>query len=451
MSGFDPFLPLADLGRALRRGETSARDLAATYLDRIARFDGELGSFSEVYRERALAIAEAQDRLIAAGVDLGPLQGLPIAVKDLLHWRGTVCGAGSKVLEGVVSGETSTLVDRLLRAGMVVLGKTQLVEFAFGGWGTNAAYGAPKNPWDRTVARVPGGSSSGSGVAVAAALAPSAIGTDTGGSIRIPAAFCGIVGLKPSATRVDRRGCVPLSTTLDSIGPMTRTVEDARLIFEALVEGPFEPEKGPIGRVLAVLPDDQLPSSMSPQIAAWYAEMQRRLVDAGWRIETMALPVAPEALAAASGDIIASEAYAWHRETVERSPEKYGPFTRQRLLHGATVAAERYLFRLAERAARIAAFEEAMRPYAALFTPTIGFTAIPLAEVDETRVPMSALTRPINYLDGCGLSLPAGLDAAGLPIGLQLVAPNGCERRLLDVGGEIERLLAFDRRPTGFD
>lgn len=230
----DPFQSLTDMSRALARGEVTSAALTETCLSRIAQHDPALNAFAHVDAEAALATAKAHDALRASGVILGPLHGLPIAVKDLAHWRDRPCGGGSKTLDGKISTEDATIITRLLQAGMVIVGKTQMVEFAFGGWGTNPILGTPHNPWDMTTHRIPGGSSSGSGVAVGAGLVPAAMGSDTGGSIRLPAALNGVVGLKPTYGRISLSGCLPLSPTLDSNGPLTRTVEDAALLLAAL-------------------------------------------------------------------------------------------------------------------------------------------------------------------------------------------------------------------------
>src|SRR6476469_4511289 len=223
-----PYLPLTALSRRLGAGETSSHDIVAACLERIAVLDGHTHSFIEVYG------AAAVDLERKAGLGRGPLHGLPIALKDLLHVKDRVTTAGSKSWHGRVATETATAVERLLAAGMIPLGKTHMVEFAFGGWGRNQPMGTPWNPWDTRVHRVAGGSSSGSAVAVAAGLAPAAIGSDTGGSIRIPAALCGLTGLKPTYGTISLAGVVPLANTLDSLGPLARPVDDAALLTAAM-------------------------------------------------------------------------------------------------------------------------------------------------------------------------------------------------------------------------
>src|SRR3990170_3168574 len=214
----------------------SSGELVEQFLSRIEKHGEKLHAFVSVYADEASRAAHAADEAVAAGYRLGPLHGVPIAVKDIVDIEGRVTTGGSKVWEKRVSPRTATLVQRLVRAGMIVIGKTHSVEFAMGSFGTNQHMGTPWNPWDLGTLRAPGGSSSGTGVAVAAALAPCGIGTDTGGSVRIPAAWCGIVGLKPTIGRVSVEGVLPLAHTLDTPGPLCRDVEDAALLFNVLKE-----------------------------------------------------------------------------------------------------------------------------------------------------------------------------------------------------------------------
>src|SRR6266851_5184537 len=230
-------------------------DLVEAALARIGAADAKLHAFVEVYAAEARLAAEAADKAIRSGHTVGPFHGIPIAVKDLVDLEGRVTTGGSKVWQHRISPTTATLARKLIAAGMIVLGKTHTVEFATGGWGTNQHMGTPWNPWDPAVPRTPGGSSSGSGVAVAARLAPCAIGTDTGGSVRLPAAWCGITGLKTTIGRISVHGVLPLAATLDTPGPMTRSVEDAAILFN-LLQGPDPLDK----QTLLHAPDDPLPT-----------------------------------------------------------------------------------------------------------------------------------------------------------------------------------------------
>jgi len=234
MSSDSAYCSLTELSRRLDAGETTSQDIVAGCLARIDALDGRLHAFIDVYRDDALAMARAADQERKGGKPRGPLHGLPIALKDLVHFEGKQTTAGSKSWLGRISDHTATALTKLLAAGMIPLGKTHMVEFAFGGWGRNQPMGAPRNPWDMATHRVAGGSSSGSAVAVAAGLAPAAIGSDTGGSIRIPASLCGLTGLKSTYGLISLHGAVPLSTTLDSLGPLTHTVEDAAMLTAAM-------------------------------------------------------------------------------------------------------------------------------------------------------------------------------------------------------------------------
>ena len=224
---------ILELGRRLRSGETSAEELVRHALGRIEALDPKLNAFRLVCAERAIASARAADGQLRAGVDLGPLHGIPYAAKDLYDVAGLPTSAGCRLLEDHIAKSDATVIHRLSRAGMVLLGKTNTVQFAYGGVGVNHDHGTPHNPWHATH-HVPGGSSSGSGVAVGAGIAPMALGSDTGGSVRIPAAFCSTTGLKTTVGRVSRAGVYPLSSTLDSVGPLTRGVEDAALVYQAI-------------------------------------------------------------------------------------------------------------------------------------------------------------------------------------------------------------------------
>src|SRR6202790_5101859 len=227
-------MTLTELGAGLSAKKFSSREIVDALLARIKKADGKLHAFTEVYAKEAKALADAADTARASGFPLGALHGLPVAYKDLCDIAGKVGTGGSKMFETRVATETSNTVERLTAAGMVPLGKLHMVEFAFGGWGTNPLMGAPWNPWDLKTHRTPGGSSSGTGVAVAARLAPAGIGSDTGGSVRIPSALNGLVGLKVTFGRIGLSGTMLLSWTLDSIGPMARSVEDCALLLNAL-------------------------------------------------------------------------------------------------------------------------------------------------------------------------------------------------------------------------
>lgn len=436
---------LAALAAQNRRGGGASLALVEEHLARIADEDSRLGAFEAVFSEKALAAARSADRAAAEGRDLGPLHGVPLAVKDLAEIAGRAPGFGSRNYGSRTPERTAPFLARLEAAGAISLGVTRLVEFANGSWGTNHALGTPWNPADRDVHRAPGGSSSGSAVAVAAGLVPAAIGSDTGGSIRIPASLCGVVGYKPSYGMIPLDGAAPLGPSLDTIGPLARTVADARLLVEVmttrhLAAPPPAPQDAPLG---AVEPGQLAP--LEPAVAGAHDAALGALRAAGFPIVPIRLPLDPATCQALSGDIVAHEIYGHVGHLAEDPAAPLDPHVRRRVLRGREIDAARHAALLAERRARIAAFAAQAAGVAALVLPTTPLTAPPLGEVDEDRIPLSRLTRFVNYFDLCAISLP--LPVGGLPVGLQLAAPTGADARLLALAGAVaERLDAA--RPT---
>ncbi len=466
MSADPAFSSLTELSRRLAAGETSSQEIVAACLERIDALDARLHAFIDVYRDDALALARAADLERRAGRTRGPLHGLPIALKDLLHLEGRQTTAGSKSWLGRISDHTATAVERLLAAGMIPLGKTHMVEFAFGGWGRNQPMGAPWNPWDMKTHRVAGGSSSGSAVAVAGGLVPAAIGSDTGGSIRIPAALCGLTGLKTTYGLISLYGAVPLSTTLDSIGPITHTVEDAALLTAAMA-GPdsrdpvtlgaprFDVEAAVAGNAdvrglrITCLPASQMPASATADALRAQSEMIAVLRDLGALVEEERFPFDFEDLKVRNGRLIAVEAYAVHRGYIEDMSLPIDPWVRQRTLGGKVISAADYIDELAERKRNAAAFAEWMRGRGALLTPTLPITATPIEDVDEATAPLATFTRVANYLGACALSLPAGFDGDGLPIGMQFLGAPFSEAMLVRIGRAVQRTTKWHlRRPV---
>ena len=460
-----PFLPLSELSRRLDRGETSSRHIAEACLARIDALDARLHAFVEIYREEALACADAADLERQVGVTRGALHGLPIALKDLLHVKGRITTAGSATWRGRVAHETATAVERLIAAGMIPLGKTHMVEFAFGAWGRNQPMGAPWNPWDTATHRVAGGSSSGSAVAVAAGLAPAAVGSDTGGSIRIPASLTGITGLKPTYGLVSLAGVVPLATTLDSLGPLTRTVEDAALITAAIAgPDPRDPATLAIPRIdfdaalagepdirgmrIAALAPDQFPSYILPDIVRARDEAIAVLRKLGAIVEEARFPFDLDEVATRNGRIIAAEAWAIHRAYIEDETLAIDPWVRRRTIGGKSISAAEYIDELAQRKRMAAAFCAWMRGRDALLTPTLPITALPLDDVDEATSPLATFTRLANYLTACALSLPGGMSTGGLPIGVQLIGAPFTEATLIRAGRAFQHATDWHlRRP----
>jgi aspartyl-tRNA(Asn)/glutamyl-tRNA(Gln) amidotransferase subunit A len=459
------WLSLIELSRELARGALSSREIVAAFLHRIAGLDERLHAYVDIYRDSALAGAREADRERKAGTLRGPLHGLPIALKDLFHIRGRATSAGSKSRPHGVANETATAVEQLIAAGMIALGKTHLVEFAFGGWGCNEPMGAPWNPWDLRTHRVAGGSSSGSAVAVAAGMAPAALGSDTGGSIRIPAALCGITGFKPTYGVVSLAGVFPLATTLDSVGPLSRSVDDAALLLAAMagpdprdvatlaapridLEAALAAEPDLRGTRISVLPVGQFSWPVEPAILAAREAAIATLTSLGAKIDEARAPFDLNDVMMRNGRIIAAEAYAWHRSYIADETFAIDPWVRKRTLGGADLSAADYLDELAVRKRVAAGFTQWMRGRDALLTPTLPITASALSEVDEATTPLATFTRAVNYVGACGLSLPAGFSPAGLPIGMQLIGGPFADATLVRIGRAFQSATDWHlRRP----
>jgi len=445
---------LGELRALLATRDTSSREIVDDCLARIEALDGKLHAFVDVYADDARLLAQAADRERGAGGTRGPLHGLPIALKDLFEMEGRQTTAGSHSWRGRISDHTAPCVTQLVDGGMIPIGKTHMVEFAFGGWGRNEAMGAPWNPWDLATHRVAGGSSSGSAVAVAAGLAPAAIGSDTGGSVRIPAALCGVTGLKTTFGLVSLHGGVPLSTLLDTIGPLAHTVEDCALLTAAMAQGMrgsdlAEAASKPVdlrGMRVAVLAADQFPRMIEPGVVRARDEAVAVLRDAGAELVEVAGPTAFEDIAARLGKLLAAEAYALRREIAEDASATMDPWVRKRVLGGKGVTAAEFIGEMHAMYAAQSAFARWMRGWDALLTPTLPITATPLAEVDESTAPLASFTRAVNYLGGCGLSLPAGLSKARLPIGVQLIGAPFEEGKLVRLGRAFQRATDWHRQ-----
>ena len=440
---------LAALTADLAAGRTSSARLVEEALARIEDPAGEGGrTYRLSYGATARATAAASDAVRATGQAMGPLAGLPISIKDLFDVAGETTLAGSVALvDHPPAAVDAPIVRRLRAAGAVIIGRTNMVEFAYSGLGLNPHYGTPGNPFDR--ARVPGGSSSGAGTSVAYGMAAAAIGTDTGGSVRIPAAFCGLAGLKPTQRRITRAGAVPLSTSLDSIGPLAASVECCALVDAILAgEDPAPLADLPLAGLRFAVPTGFLLDGLAPVVATAFARALKRLADAGaWIVETP-MPVLQRSLDIHRlGGVAAPEAFAWHRDLLGRSGDRYDQRVRSRLEAAAGTSAADYIAALEFRAARIAEFNQATQPFDAVLTPTV---AIPPPRQDELtddadyiRINGQVLrnTTIFNLLDRCALTLP--IQAPGeLPVGLMLVGEHGGDRRLLAIGKAVEAGLA---------
>jgi aspartyl-tRNA(Asn)/glutamyl-tRNA(Gln) amidotransferase subunit A len=466
MSSDLPFHSLAALSRMLARRETTSRAIVEACLARIDAHDGHLHAFIDVYRDDALAAADVADRRRRDEGAHGALAGLPIALKDLLHIEGRETTAGSKSWRGHLADHTATAVVRLEAAGMIPLGKAHMVEFAFGGWGRNRPMGAPWNPWDATTHRVAGGSSSGPAVAVAGGLCPAAIGSDTGGSIRMPAALCGITGLKPTYGRVSLYGTVPLAPTLDSIGPLARTAEDCGLLTSAMAAAdPRDPAtlnspRGDLESALSGTPDvrgmrisalapEAFPAFTSPDVVRAYREAIDVLRDLGARVDEGAFAPDFDEMMAQNSRITATEAYAVHRAYIEDPQLDIDPWVKKRVLGGKGVSAADYIDMLEQRRRMTAEFVRWMRDRDALLTPTVPITATPLAEVDEATSPLTTWTRSVNYVGACAISLPAGFSADNLPVGVQLTGAAFADGMLVRLGRAFQNATDWHLRRPG--
>ena len=454
-------LTLTELAAGLTARKFSSLEVVDALLDRIARGNGKLHAFTEIYADAARTMADGADRARAAGFPLGPLHGLPIAYKDLCDIAGKVGTGGSKMFESRIATETSNTVERLTAAGMVPLGKLHMVEFAFGGWGTNPLMGAPWNPWDLATQRVPGGSSSGTGVAVAARLTPAGIGSDTGGSVRIPSAFNGLVGLKVTFGRIGLSGTMLLSWSLDSIGPMARSVEDCALLLNALAApDPRDPttlgqpledftlatRPGTIEGMRIAVPDTkQMPNFSHPDVIKAWQTAARTFESLGATVEAVRLPDWYFDLSRPAGTLIASEAYSLHRDYIEDMSKAIGPGVRARAQAAKQLLPGAYAEEFRVMAERRRAFSEWFRAYDVILMPTMAVPAIPLSEVDELSPIPGYLTRPANYLGLCSLAMPSGY-SGGLPLGIQIVGKPFAERDVLRAGKAFQDATDHHRR-----
>jgi aspartyl-tRNA(Asn)/glutamyl-tRNA(Gln) amidotransferase subunit A len=445
--------------RALEAGKLSSRALVDACLDEATSSTGEGARvFVHLFADSARAEADAVDRRRKAGVWTGPLGGIPISVKDLFDIRGLPTTAGSVVLsDAEPASADAVIVDRLRAAGAVIVGRTNMTEFAFSGLGLNPHYGTPANPFDRKLRRIPGGSSSGAAISVTDGMAIGAIGTDTGGSVRIPAALCGLVGFKPTARRIPQRGTLPLSTSLDSIGPLAASVRCCR-ILEAVLSGETSDTYSATsvdGLRLAV-PTTKALDDVDPHVARTFELALDKLKKAGARITDIAVPEFSEIIDAAStATFPAAEAFAWHRELLSRARDRYDPRVSVRIAKGAAISAADYLWLLKKREELIRSIRNRTEGLDALVMPTVPLIAPAIADVDadEDRYHASnllMLRNPtfVNFLDGCALSIPCH-EASAAPVGLMLARFDHEDRKLLAVGEAVEEALpgAADRIP----
>jgi aspartyl-tRNA(Asn)/glutamyl-tRNA(Gln) amidotransferase subunit A len=426
--------PLLDgVALALESGRLTSRALVEECLDKATRKDGQ-GSrvFIHLDPDSVIAQAEAMDRMRAAGAPLSRYAGIPISVKDLFDVASEVTRAGSTVLDGAAPARgDAAVVARLRRAGFVILGRTNMSEFAYSGLGLNPHFGTPLNCWDRENQRLPGGSSSGAVISVTDGFAHGAIGTDTGGSCRIPAAFTGMVGFKPTAARVPLQGAVPLAQSLDSVGPIARSVRCCAALDAVLAEedrAPLVPRA--LDSMTFALPRNVVLDNLEPTVATVFSESLRRLSAAGARIKEINVPEFGRlADFQVKGGITAAESYAWHRNLIGENRGKYDPLIASRILKGADQSASDYLDLLRLRGEFISALDIRFSDYDAVLMPTAAIVAPRLDDVSDeagfARFNSLALrnTSIVNLFDGCAISIPAH-DHGDPPVGLMIAGRN---------------------------
>jgi aspartyl-tRNA(Asn)/glutamyl-tRNA(Gln) amidotransferase subunit A len=464
------FASVADLAAMIARKEVSPVEVVRAHLERIAARDTTLRSYLAVCDEAALAAARAAESALVAGRPAGPLYGVPIALKDLYDTAGVRTTAGSKILADRVPAADATVVRRLREAGAIVLGKLHMVEFAYGPEGLNAHHGAPRNPWDAAVARMPGGSSSGSGVAVAAGLAPAALGSDTGGSIRIPASLCGITGLKPTYGRVSRAGVLPLAWSMDHVGPMTRSAADAALLLSAMAG--YDPADAstsvlPVPDYAAALTGEvkglrvgllraYFLESATPEVRRAVEAAAKALEEAGAVVDEVALPAVSH-VAAASFAIVASEALAYHAGWMRTRRGDYDPEVFRRLQLSAFVSGAHYVRAQQVRAlvrdevnAALARRDVLLAPATPLAAPGLDERRTTLGDgPSEVRGALIRLTRPFNVSGHPACAVPCGFTPGGLPIGMQIVGRPFDEATVLRAADAYQRLTDWHtRRPV---
>jgi aspartyl-tRNA(Asn)/glutamyl-tRNA(Gln) amidotransferase subunit A len=464
------FAGVIDLARMIARKEVSPVEVVRVHLDRIGALDGSLRAYITVCGDAALAAARVAEGALMADGGVGPLHGVPVALKDLYDTAGVRTTAGSKILADRVPEVDATVVRRLREAGAIVLGKLHMVEFAYGPEGLNAHHGAPRNPWDAAVERMPGGSSSGSGVAVAAGLAPAALGSDTGGSIRIPASLCGITGLKPTYGRVSRAGVLPLAWSMDHVGPMTRTAADAALLLRVLAG--YDPADSstsvlPVPDYLAALSGDvkglrvgvlrsYFLECATPEVRAALERAAAVLKDAGAVVDDVALPGVAR-VAAAAYAVVGSEALAYHSGWLKARPADYDPEVRKRLQLGAFITGAHYVRGQQVRALVRAEVDGALARHDVLLAPATPLTAPRLDERQTTlgdgpsdvRSALIRLTRPFNFSGHPACAVPCGFSTDRLPIGMQVVGRPFDEATVLRVADAYQRLTDWHtRRPV---
>jgi aspartyl-tRNA(Asn)/glutamyl-tRNA(Gln) amidotransferase subunit A len=438
---------LAALADDLETGRTSARKLVEECIARIADPTGEgQRAFIHVDKDAALEAADAMDRLRKARAAPSRFAGIPVSIKDLFDIKGQVTRAGSRALEdSAPADEDAPVVARLRRAGFVVIGRTNMTEFAYSGIGINPHYGTPKSAWQRNIGHVPGGSSSGAAVSVADRMAYGGLGTDTGGSCRIPAAYNGIVGFKPTQRRIPLDGGVPLSFSLDSYGPLANSVQCCATLDAVLADEPapnLQPR--PIKGMRLAVPATVTLDDLDEAVATTFERALERLSRAGALIEHIEVPEFLDVgVMNAKGGFAASESYAWHRYLLTSKGDVYDPRVSVRILRGEGLSAADYIDLLNARRSLIARIAVRLAPYDALVMPTTSNTSPKIADLADDKAFTAANLRSlrnctlINMIDGCAISLPAQREG-DVPVGLMLASAGGADRRIFELAAGME-------------
>ncbi|HTF73006.1 MAG TPA: amidase [Bradyrhizobium sp.] len=465
MSTEPALLSLTEVAQAIAQKRFSSREVTLACLNRVAQWQPRLNAFMAIETDEALAEADAADAALAKGNVSGALHGVPLAHKDMYYEAGKIVTCGSHIRRDFVATTTSTALQRLKDAGTIRLGSLQMAEFAYGPTGHNTHYGPVHNPW--AVDRVTGGSSSGSGAAVAARLTFAALGSDTGGSIRMPAHFCGVTGLKTTVGRISRAGAMPLSQSLDTVGPLARSAEDCALLLGLMagadaddptaVAGPLpdylaatrESIKGlKIGVPTAFYVDD-----LDPEVERILDDTITVLKREGAEIVQVELPDQRQ-LTAACQLVLAVEAAAFHKRWMIERPQDYGPQVLMRLQNGLAIPGVSYLEAMRWRGPALAAYLAAVAGVDAVIAPVAPVAAPTIAESDVGNSPdaeaviqrLTRFTRPINYLGLPALAIPSGFTKSGLPVGMQLIGRSFDEAMLLRIGAAFQRATDFHAR-----
>jgi aspartyl-tRNA(Asn)/glutamyl-tRNA(Gln) amidotransferase subunit A len=446
-----PVSPLRELAHRLSTQEITSRQLVEEALAAIKDPRGEGARvFLKVYESEALAAADKYDAGRRNGSNPGALSGIPISIKDLFDEAGVVTLGASKVLVGAAPAQRdSVVVQRLKKVGAIIIGRTNMTEFAYSGLGINPHYGTPKNTFDRASGRVPGGSTSGGAISVADGMAAAAIGTDTGGSVRIPAALNGLVAFKPTARRIPRDGVLPLSTSLDSVGPIGKSVNDCLWLDKLLAEEPgIMVLPGRVAGLGFAVPRTVVQDDLSPAVANAFAATLGRLSAAGAKIIDVPMKeLAQAAEVSPRGALASYEAFAFHRQWLKEHAGEYDPRVLARILAGQTITAANYKELLKLRRQFIRTIKTAASGYDAMLMPTVPDTAPTIVEAtkdDESYFRWNGrmLRNPsiINTFDGCALTIPCH-EPGTAPVGLMIAGAQNTDRAILTIGDAVEKVV----------